>query len=178
MKVCSKCKEEKPLDKFPPHDQTRDRRATSCRACRSTYNKKRYLQDPEHHERVLAQGRKWRASNPDYPSEWAAENKERVINAHREWRANNREKDVKAHAKSNQIRRARKQGVEFDRTVSLDSAYERFHGMCGICLKPCLRQDASLDHVHPLSKGGAHTWDNIQLAHRTCNSRKGVKIAS
>lgn len=27
-------------------------------------------------------------------------------------------------------------------------------------------------HVLPVVKGGTHTWDNVQLAHRGCNSSK------
>lgn len=30
----------------------------------------------------------------------------------------------------------------------------------------------SVDHVIPLAKGGTHTWDNVKLAHRICNSYK------
>lgn len=30
----------------------------------------------------------------------------------------------------------------------------------------------TLDHVVPLSSGGAHTYDNIRTAHFICNSRK------
>lgn len=30
----------------------------------------------------------------------------------------------------------------------------------------------TVDHVIPLSKGGAHTWDNVKLAHFYCNSSK------
>lgn len=30
----------------------------------------------------------------------------------------------------------------------------------------------SVDHVIPISKGGTHTWDNVKLAHRDCNSSK------
>ena len=30
----------------------------------------------------------------------------------------------------------------------------------------------SVDHIKPISKGGTHTWDNIQLAHRYCNTIK------
>ena len=28
----------------------------------------------------------------------------------------------------------------------------------------------------PIAKGGTHTWDNIQLAHRHCNSIKSDKF--
>ena len=34
----------------------------------------------------------------------------------------------------------------------------------------------SIDHVMPLSKGGAHTWDNVRLAHCGCNSKKSDKL--
>ena len=30
----------------------------------------------------------------------------------------------------------------------------------------------SIDHASPVAKGGAHTWDNVRLAHRDCNSVK------
>lgn len=31
----------------------------------------------------------------------------------------------------------------------------------------------SIDHVIPVSKGGLHSWENVKLAHRKCNTRKG-----
>jgi 5-methylcytosine-specific restriction endonuclease McrA len=30
-----------------------------------------------------------------------------------------------------------------------------------------------LDHIIPLSAGGAHTLDNVACAHRSCNLEKG-----
>jgi 5-methylcytosine-specific restriction endonuclease McrA len=30
----------------------------------------------------------------------------------------------------------------------------------------------TVDHIIPLAKGGTHTWDNVQLAHWSCNSDK------
>ncbi len=35
--------------------------------------------------------------------------------------------------------------------------------------------DLTLDHVIPRSKGGAHTWENLVTACRSCNHRKGGK---
>ncbi len=35
--------------------------------------------------------------------------------------------------------------------------------------------DLTLDHIHPRSKGGQHTWLNLVSACRFCNHRKGGK---
>ena len=34
----------------------------------------------------------------------------------------------------------------------------------------------SIDHIIPISKGGEHQWDNVQLACRVCNTLKGTKL--
>lgn len=34
----------------------------------------------------------------------------------------------------------------------------------------------SIDHIIPLSKGGTHTWGNVQIAHCKCNSFKGNEL--
>ena len=39
------------------------------------------------------------------------------------------------------------------------------------------RQDASIDHVVPLSKGGKHEVDNLELVHAAVNRMKGTLTA-
>lgn len=39
------------------------------------------------------------------------------------------------------------------------------------------RQDASIDHVHPISKGGKHEEQNIELVHAVINRMKGSLTA-
>lgn len=34
----------------------------------------------------------------------------------------------------------------------------------------------SMDHIVPLSQGGMHEWNNVQLAHFKCNAVKGDRI--
>jgi 5-methylcytosine-specific restriction endonuclease McrA len=45
---------------------------------------------------------------------------------------------------------------------------------CHICGKKVARKDVTLDHLIPISAGGAHLPENVSLAHRVCNSRRGA----
>jgi len=46
---------------------------------------------------------------------------------------------------------------------------------CQYCNTPYSKSNLTLDHVLPLSKGGATSWTNIVAACGPCNSRKGNK---
>lgn len=92
--------------------------------------------------------------------------------------------DYWAARKALKVRRKRAQeGTQVER-VSLSRVAERDGWVCSICGQPVVRNASevrlqwSLDHVVPLSKGGAHTYENCKLAHRGCNSAKGNKVAA
>jgi len=34
---------------------------------------------------------------------------------------------------------------------------------------------ATVDHLTPIALGGSHTWENVALAHRACNTSRGAK---
>ena len=71
---------------------------------------------------------------------------------------------------------------EYDCAVTLKRVREKFCDICQICGKVVDDTDIgnghikklypSIDHIIPLSKGGTHTWDNVQLAHMGCNAGK------
>ena len=69
-------------------------------------------------------------------------------------------------------RRARTSGVPWE-MVDFRRVYAAAGGVCGICQQPVALDVFTIDHVVPLSKGGVHKFENLQLAHRACNSRKG-----
>lgn len=61
---------------------------------------------------------------------------------------------------------------------------EKHRGLCHLCGELVDLRDetgpryASVDHIVPLSKGGADALANLALAHASCNQRKGAGIAS
>lgn len=95
--------------------------------------------------------------------------------------------DPRAHAARKQERwhrrRAQKLALPAEKFRHED-VYERDGWICGLCTEPVDRElcypdpmSASLDHIIPLSRGGHHVWENVQLAHLDCNVRKQARIA-
>ena len=76
--------------------------------------------------------------------------------------------------------------------ITLDALINRDGLECWICGELCDLEDSfwigktfyagnnypSIDHVIPLAKGGTHTWDNVRVAHRICNSIKGDSVSN
>lgn len=54
-------------------------------------------------------------------------------------------------------------------------AIRRDGGRCAYCHGPGAD---TADHIIPRSKGGPDTLDNLQAAHRVCNSRRGTRPLS
>ena len=104
------------------------------------------------------------------------------------------EKCIKKHENhEKQIRRDNrlKENGIVDKTITLEKLYKRDNGTCKICGHKCDYTDyyidengtyiagnnyPSIDHIKPISKGGCHTWENVQLAHRICNTIKNDKV--
>lgn len=73
-----------------------------------------------------------------------------------------------------------------DSDITTKKLYERDNGICWICGEKCdfddyeIRNGAfiagdnypSVDHVVEICNGGEHSWDNVRLAHRHCNSER------
>lgn len=80
-------------------------------------------------------------------------------------------------------RQSWRRGAERGESVRLIDVYQRDGGKCGVCglavdlsLKWPAPQCATLDHVVPISKGGPHTFSNIQVAHLACNASKNDAV--
>ncbi len=81
------------------------------------------------------------------------------------------------------IRRAQRRRVPYE-LVSPRTVFERDGWTCQLCGGPTpqhlLGTRSSLrptvDHIVPLSKGGAHVYRNVQCAHLSCNLKKGARM--
>ena len=89
-------------------------------------------------------------------------------------------------------RRMKLMSAMVDKDITVEGLYRRDSGTCYLCGRKCNFEDytvrdgafiagdwyPSIDHVIPLAKGGLHSWDNVMLAHRRCNSEKSDKTIS
>lgn len=90
-------------------------------------------------------------------------------------------KDSKRRTRSK--RRAVERGCKESRSIDPLKVFDRDGWRCQICLKQTPQKlrgtfhprAPELDHVVPISKGGPHTWENLQCLCRDCNSLKGNK---
>lgn len=84
-----------------------------------------------------------------------------------------RRRDRKSKMSFRQRHRAKLLGTACDDTITLAKVFKRDHGRCASCKKWVQPKHASMDHKLPLSRGGTHTWGNVQLMHLKCNLVKG-----
>lgn len=174
MKQCSKCKQFKPLECFGKDKRSKSGLRSQCKQCEKIY-KIRY--EPKRDlEKKHAYGKQYRESHKDIE-------KARFQN----WKKANPEK-YKSKKIADRVRR-RSTAEIGDNDITLEKLYTRDRGICAICGKTCDYSDyvlkdnifiagnryPSIDHIKPLSKSGSHTWDNIQLVHKQCNSKKSNK---
>jgi 5-methylcytosine-specific restriction endonuclease McrA len=79
--------------------------------------------------------------------------------------------------------RARRYGCEIERGLDPVVVFKRDGWRCQLCGKTtpmalrgtCDARAPELDHIVPMSRGGGHTWVNVQCACRACNIAKGSK---
>lgn len=72
-------------------------------------------------------------------------------------------------------RRARLAGV-FVESVSALKVFDIYEGFCGICGYAVDPANFHVDHIHPITEGGLHSYANSQLAHPLCNLWKGSRV--
>lgn len=106
MKVCRKCKEEKPLTEFYANRLSSDGKQSYCKACSGALAR---VWDSANKDKVRAKQAAWRAANPEkvkaHWDAWREKNPEKVKAFHAAWRAANPEK-VEAIKEKQRAKRA------------------------------------------------------------------------
>lgn len=157
VKTCSKCKEEKPLTEFYKKKDAPDGLQYRCKECSkagaSEWNK-------ANKDRHYQSQRRWREKYPD---------KHRA-NARR-WQINNPDKvRFKEKRRKSLLRRAE---GSFDLE---DIEYLLEHTDRCFCGAEINRDNYTIEHIIPISRGGTHHLYNLMLLCGTCNSSKNNKI--
>ena len=101
---------------------------------------------------------------------------DRVVKLHLRWLQDSAERAQ--FARQARMRGARVSGPRF----TSEDVFVRDKWVCHLCQAPVddllSGQDPwgpTIDHIVPIARGGLHSLENCQLAHRVCNSRKGTK---
>jgi 5-methylcytosine-specific restriction endonuclease McrA len=123
---------------------------------RSQQRRERYRDDPIFRETMKTTVKAWLLAHPEKRTEQS-----------RKWRAKN---PLRARQLIEDYRHRLE--ARYVEPVSLEAIYERDGGICHLCGLPVDRQDASPDHVVPMSLGGFHAMWNVKLSHWRCNRRK------
>ena len=142
-----------------------------------------------HPERVVAANRKWGDTNFErkqaYNKRWWIENRDKSSIYHKRTRLNHPEKEalrqkIWREANPEMVREYCRRRMALRRKVTIGKVdilalLAEWDGSCGICYLPVIG-NYHIDHIIPLTKGGAHSQNNLQVTHPSCNMSKGNKI--
>lgn len=141
--------------------ETEEERLEARRATRKKYDDKRAVRDKE---KIALRNKLYRMKNREAC-------RQRV----KRWRKLNPEKRIASDKKAalKRFGDKRRKGNYGFLDTRLVSNYQS--KICGIC---SLKIDSNfhVDHVIPLSRGGEHNLENLQLVHPICNLTKGRKL--
>ena len=170
-RVCKRCGQAFPITSFDVDKRARTGRRADCKACRSAYMKGYYSQNSEERKAYM---RDRLAKNGDHVRELDSERYRR-----------DRDKRSALATEYAQVRRARLLGREYEHGITVNRLRERDGDSCchcgvGMVFKRFragegVGTQATIEHIVPVSRGGAHTWRNVALACRDCNFRRGAK---
>ncbi len=123
-----------------------------------------------HPEKSRESRQKWRAQNPDYGQQWRDANPEKTRAYGRQWAKNHPHQVADKSAR----RRAKIRSAPTVEKIDRLAIYHRDQGVCHLCRRKVSIKTFNLDHLVPISRGGAHTAANLRVAHPRCNFRRGA----
>lgn len=198
-KTCTGCSLALPLSEFHRNKRKPDGLQLYCKVCAAELQRQYRRRKPEKMRELGRENmRRRRATDPegdrDYMRAWREMNADLNRSTKRAWEQANYER-VREYANEasrrwkaahpdlvraeDLKRRALKAAVAIG-AVDLDALWVAQAGLCGLCGEVIDKglawpdpMSASVDHIVPLSLGGAHSQDNLQWTHLVGNVRKG-----
>lgn len=167
-RTCSGCGVRQPIAQFDIDASASRGHRSQCKSCRSAKMRNWYVENQER-QQARARGRRVRDGD--------------VLRARDSARyERDRPKRVALATEHSHLRRAREAGVEIERGITAE-ALRAIHGdLCGYCgvvmtfdvIVGGAREPkrATIEHVLPLTRGGAHTFANTILCCWGCNAAK------
>jgi 5-methylcytosine-specific restriction endonuclease McrA len=176
-KQCTRCNEVKNIDQFHKSKTGKYGLSSYCKECSNKYQKEYYNNNKN---RLLK-----------YQKEYYNNNKNRIAKYIKEYTNNNRDKRskyIKEYQKTekgklsnklnNQNRRYKKKynTNPGNRLTTAQIEYlTEVYKHCAYCNTELTSENTHIDHIHPLSKDGSHSIDNVVLACKDCNLQKNAK---
>jgi len=170
MKICTKCGDEYPATSefFYIRKDHKDGLSGDCKVCHCERSRKWQIRNKE----MLKQYRKeYRKKNKEACLEYARgyriKNWERRHKYFCEYRKNNVAKINAATARHKALKQNQTPILTQDEKRQIVDIYEKSHE---------LGSDWQVDHKIPLSKGGQHHPDNLQIVLKSYNQQKSAKL--
>ena len=191
MKLCSRCKTEKPIDEFPKVKSRNNSPGTYCRIC---VNERRAEYVKRNHEKVKASKLKWYRNNKESENArmkiWRLGNKDRMRDSMRAWKIKNSDHVksyyaewfkknpdvVSSNSRNRRTRIANCDGFHIAEDISKIFAMQK--GRCANCTKKLFKTGEKkyhVDHIMPLARGGSNWPSNLQCLCPGCNLSKHAK---
>jgi 5-methylcytosine-specific restriction endonuclease McrA len=170
-KKCFRCKVIKDANEFGKEKRNNDGLQSYCKECMNEYSRDWDKKNPEK-RRIIS--KKWRSANPELgirlAREWNLSHVERKREINRNWNKNH-PKQVRMMEKNRDYRERNAPGKGITER-EWNQLKEDCDYRCVYCGK---KTTLELDHVIPISKGGAHEILNAVPACRSCNGKKSNK---
>jgi 5-methylcytosine-specific restriction endonuclease McrA len=181
--ICSKCGVPRERKDFRTDPRKKNGLRSICKVCDRASSREYYASHAAQYANYQAlESTKQRMRNyvkehntelTKYKQNHYEQNKEVYISRYKLWRKKHPDKALDQC----QRRRARKSLTRPQITSQSAKGFilEKQHNRCCYCGRKFTEKNKPiLDHLTPLSKGGAHVIENLAYACRSCNSRKGA----
>lgn len=136
-----------------------------------------YLQKQRDYNAKYLSTEEAKQKNRDRANAWASANRERSRAKAAEWYTRNPDK-ARINGRANTSRRRARMKCAEVLPIDYEAVQRRSNWLCGICDQAIAEgSDFDYDHIIPIAKGGAHSTNNLQMAHPICNRRKSDRMS-